>query len=128
MNDIGVMLSELQEKMIQFIIPALITSTVSMLTLFINTFLTIHKEIAIKRKDTYENMKNFYPVFRTKLVCIHAIFKEIANNAIFNRVSVNGSLDLSRFVEFAELDDFLDKYNLNDQQELANELYELVKK
>lgn len=127
MDNMDILLGEFQEKIIQFIVPALIAASMSAISLFVSTFLTIRGEIIKKRKDTYENMKNFYPEFRTKLVCINAIYTEIANNSIFDRVCREEKFDLSRFV-FCEIDDLIEQYNLHEEQDLANNFLVLVKK
>lgn len=126
MNNSDIALSmEIQEKIIQFIIPVTITAVVSTITLITNSFLTIYGEIKKSRKDTYDNMKKFYPEFRTKLVYVDALYKEIINNEIYKKVNLNKQFDVINFLAY-ELDDFIEQHNLEEDQDVANTLYTLI--
>lgn len=127
MDNFSIVFSEFQEKIIQFIIPVLISSFVSVVTLIINTTLTIREEIMKRRKDTYENMKLFYPEFRTKLISIQAIYDEIKKNEVYKIICPEGRMDISYYL-FYDLDDFIEVYNLDEKQDSANDFLLLIKK
>ncbi len=127
MENLNIIFGELQDKIIQFIIPTLVAAIVSVITLIVNTSLTIRGEIIKKRKDTYENMKSFYPEFRTKLICINAIFSEIKLNGIYSKVCSGSIFNLTKFIQY-DLDNFIDQYQLEEEQDLADSFLLLVQR